>query len=394
MLDPRTLRGRLALAYASALTVGLIVFGAVSTVLLDTLQRNALDQDLLSSMNAILAVVDTSGERIDPDVREEGRLNQILGVKLSGAIFGADGGILASNVRDVSPTIRKFVLTFPPNGLTTIGTNENRVRVATRVIDSPRGRAGVVALWRSTELSEDIALRAAAIFGLVIPVLALVALLVGGLIAQRGLRPLEKIVMTVSEIEANDLTKRLGKERRAEELSRLSATFDKMLDRIEAAFQRQRQFTADASHELRAPLSIIRAEADLALRRERSGEEYRHALTAIAREADALEALARDLLAVARADSGPPQQSDAVDLAQVVADAADRSSVLASCRGLTIQRSLEPAFTAGDGAAFTRVAVALLHNALKYSPEGGVIELIVRSGDGSVELIVRDSGPG
>jgi signal transduction histidine kinase len=121
-----------------------------------------------------------------------------------------------------------------------------------------------------------------------------------------------------------------------DELGRLCASFDRMLERLEAAFSRERRFVADASHELRAPLAVLRAETELALRRERSGDEYRAALASIAREGARLEELVNELLATARAEVDAREQQT-LDTNELLSNLGDRVRVTAATRGIEVR---------------------------------------------------------
>jgi signal transduction histidine kinase len=168
-----------------------------------------------------------------------------------------------------------------------------------------------------------------------------------------------------------------------------------MLDRLQKAFERERRFTSDASHELRAPLSVIRAEADLALRSDRTPEEYRRALETIASESDALEALTRDLLAAARNGSDVEDVRAPVDLSLVATAAAKRMSVLNGARRVVVKKpDGEGIIVNGNRALVERAVVSVLHNALKYSSEAGSVEISVSAAAPRVELTISDDGPG
>ncbi|MBV8579373.1 MAG: HAMP domain-containing histidine kinase, partial [Candidatus Eremiobacteraeota bacterium] len=268
-------------------------------------------------------------------------------------------------------------------------------RVAVVAVPPGRRTLGVAFVWHDLDLVTDLDRRLTLAFGIAIPIIAAFAVVAGSAVAARGLRPLVAMAEIASEIEAHDLSRRIAIPLRDDELGRLVATFDRMLDRLQSAFERQRRFTGDASHELRAPLSVIRAEADLMLRRPRSGDEYRRALEAIAVQADDLEALTRDLLAAARAESAPAESGDVVDLAVIAGEAADRLAVLAGSRGIALARSLPPgALIRGDGDALRRATVCLLHNALKYGRHEGTVTVAVEADENRVRLVVADDGPG
>jgi signal transduction histidine kinase len=154
---------------------------------------------------------------------------------------------------------------------------------------------------------------------LALPILALLATLAGFYISGRALAPVDRINRDVLQISASNLSARLTVQKSRDELQRLSETLNGMLERIESSFNRNRQFTADASHELRAPLTLIQAAADFSLRRERNPEELREALSQILRESNRTTALIDNLLTLARSDAGgKPYEPAMVNLNQLV----------------------------------------------------------------------------
>jgi signal transduction histidine kinase len=256
-------------------------------------------------------------------------------------------------------------------------------------------RVGETLTWADTNAIGALDRSVAAGFAAGIVAIAALAIVAGGEIARRCLAPLDRIASLASEIEAHDLSRRLAMPARSDELGKLGATFDRMLDRLQNAFDRERRFTSDASHELRAPLSVIRAEADLALRSERTPGEYRRALETIAAEADALEALTRDLLAAARAGSAGEDAHGPVDLSLVARTVAQRMSVVAGTHRVVVKKVSEhDAIVRGSRALIERAIVSVLHNALKFSPEAGTVEIRVSGDTPRAELSIRDEGPG
>lgn len=394
MLNPQTLRGRLTLTYASALVLALIAFALLAIAVLDRAQRSALDAQLATTARAGLAL-DVSEGPTSMDETDRAQFATIVGAKASGAIFRSDGSVIVSSTYAVPPQIRAEALREPHAHYATLRIAGERLRLFAAPVVSAGARVGAMAVWRDAETIEALDRSVALAFALAIPLLAAIAIAFGAAIARRGLAPLDHIATVASEIEGRDLSRRLALPPRSDELGRLAATFDRMLDRLQRAFIRERRFTSDASHELRAPLSVIRAEADLALRKERAPHEYRRALEAIAAEADALEALTRDLLAAARADAPRAASPVPVDLGAIASRAADRLGVLAESRGIRVVRRLQ-AETVGcdDPDTLERAVVTVLHNAVKYAPDGGTVELhVARDGD-AVELCIADDGPG
>jgi heavy metal sensor kinase len=230
------------------------------------------------------------------------------------------------------------------------------------------------------------------------PVLLLAAGGFGYWMSRRALSPVDALTRTARTITGNTLSSRLEQLHTGDELQRLSDTLNQMLGRIETAFTRVTEFTADASHELRTPISLIRTEAELALRRSRGEEEYREALRHILLEAERTTSLIEELLALARADSGRQSLNiQTIDLRGTLQEVASGWRAVASVRGLQFsERILDAELRVlGDAEALRRVVNILLDNAFKYTPApGGVITLAAEQGDGSALISVRDNGMG
>jgi len=395
MLSPRTLRGRLALGYATALTLGLILFAIVTLALLEAIQRSTLDDRLRTASDAVLAIVDTKAGSAELDDNDRRQFAQIVGASLLGAVLSRSGSVVATNAATIPPAIGQLsTASAPQSQVAAIHAATGPARAFVRPIFARGHVVGTVAIWSTTEPITQLDMRVAIGFVLLIPILAAIAIVVGGIIARKALEPLESISQLASEIEAKDLSRRLALQDAPEELERFVFAFNRMLDRLEAAFERQRRFTEDASHELRTPLSVIRAEADLALMRERNGDEYRRTLETIAREADGLEALTHDLLATARAESGGVASGACVDLGLVAAEASERLRFLAATQGSTIRSDVASVDVAGDASALSRVVASLVENALKHGRPRGTVHVIVRAIGEDAELTVRDDGDG
>jgi heavy metal sensor kinase len=228
--------------------------------------------------------------------------------------------------------------------------------------------------------------------------LLLVAAAGGGVwLSRRALSPVDAITRTARTINATNLSDRLGKLTTGDELQRLSDTLNEMLGRIEHAFIRVTQFTADASHELRTPISLIRTEAEIALRRSRGDAEYREALRHILIEAERTTGLIEELLSLARADSGRETLRIAsVDLCAMVQEISEQWRELMATRDLAFTRELtgEEIAVVGDRNALQRLLTVLLDNAVKYTPAPGTVELRLETSGSSAVIRVCDSGIG
>jgi signal transduction histidine kinase len=394
MLSTETLRGRLSLSYASALIVALAVFAVIALAVVDGAQRSALDRQLESIARALQIVGDVHGDKLTLDAGDRRQFATIVGAKAESAIVTGGAVAIASDQRTAAALSRLASdATAPSHASATIAGRDLRVFVYPIVVKGVR--VGAALTWSDLSAIGVVDRSVALGFALAIPLIAVLAMLAGSEIARRGLEPLDRIATLASEIEAHDLARRLALPKRNDELGKLGATFDRMLDRLQSAFDRERRFTSDASHELRAPLSVIRAEADLTLRSERSPEEYRRALETIAEEADALEALTRDLLAAARNDRDAAGGQAPVDLSLVANAVAKRMSVLGGGERVVVNRiSQENAIVNVNRALIERAVVSVVHNALKYSPEAARVEIRVSGTMPACELTIHDEGPG
>jgi heavy metal sensor kinase len=229
------------------------------------------------------------------------------------------------------------------------------------------------------------------------PLLLLVAAGGGYWLSRRALSPVDALVRSAREVSGTNLSGRLQKLETGDELQRLSDTLNEMLDRIESAFERITQFTADASHELRTPVSLIRTEAELALRRSREETEYQEALRHILLEAERTTTLIEQLLSMARADSGRETlHLQPVDLGPTLRTVVSGWQQIAIIRNLQFSSSIDASdsFVMGDETLLRRLADILLDNAFKYTPSPGWVHLSLgRKGESAV-LTVHDSGVG
>jgi heavy metal sensor kinase len=229
------------------------------------------------------------------------------------------------------------------------------------------------------------------------PALLLVAAAVGHWLSRRALAPVDVLVRTAREVSGTNLGGRLQALNTGDELQRLCDTLNEMLDRIESAFRRVTQFTADASHELRTPVSLIRTEAELALRRSRAENEYRDSLQHILLEAERTTTLIEQLLSLARADSGRETlYMQSVDLSETLHSVVDSWKQVAAIRDLNFAANIDDsnAVVTGDETLLRRLIDILLDNAFKYTPPPGTVSLGLEHRDEVAIITVRDSGVG
>jgi len=220
----------------------------------------------------------------------------------------------------------------------------------------------------------------------------LLAGIFGFFLVRKFLKPVRSISETAQDISDKNLGMRLKTDSR-DELGQLATTLNGMFERLQQAFERERQFTTDVSHELRAPLAVAQGEASLALRKERSPEEYQKALENISREIDQLSFLISHLLFLARSDG--VMVTEDVDLKPLLEELLEDAEVLCEQKKIALESELnETALIRGDFTLLREMFLNLIDNAVRYTPENGKIKISLSVKDGFSYASVRDSGIG
>lgn len=259
------------------------------------------------------------------------------------------------------------------------------VRVGGREVPAEQVSAAVGAAARAEVLRVGL---------IAFPLVVVAAALLSWWLVGRVLGPLQEVTATARRLSAESLDTRIGPVAARGEVAELAAGFDAMLDRLQAAFEAQRRFVANAGHELRTPLAVMRTEVDVTLadpdadvdELRRMGEVLRDAT----RRADELVA---GLLMLARAEALDTVSHDPVDLAQAAAPALAVAEAEAARRGLHLKEHLAPAPTRGDVVLLERVAANLLENGVRHNVASGWVEVWTGVADGAAELCVASSGP-
>lgn len=217
---------------------------------------------------------------------------------------------------------------------------------------------------------------------------------IGRRIAGVALKPTSEITGQAEAITAGTLSERITAHADVEEFTRLVMVLNRMLDRLDGAFQVQRQFTADAGHELRAPLTVLKGDIDVTLKRDRSAAEYRETLVRCQEEVERLARLASDLLVLARSDSAVPLEHVAeVDVRALIHRVVARFESAAAARGVHLAIEAREVTVSGDERILDRAVSNLVDNGVKYCRPGGGVRLELVSRGGGV-LTVADDGPG
>ncbi|MBB5068259.1 sensor histidine kinase [Saccharopolyspora gloriosae] len=230
--------------------------------------------------------------------------------------------------------------------------------------------------------------------GVAFVAVVLAAAVLAWTVTGRVLRPLHEVTDSARRLSAESLDERIVLSGPRDEVAELADTFDAMLDRLQAAFDSQRRFVANASHELRTPLAVIRTELDVTLTDPDADAEELRRMAAVLREAAArAERLVESLLLLARTDGSELAERERVDLHEVAVRARRGVEAEAQARSVRIICHGEPVFVLGDPALLERVAENLLENAVRHNVDGGWVEVVTATSGRSALLRVSSSGP-
>jgi two-component system, OmpR family, heavy metal sensor histidine kinase CusS len=270
-----------------------------------------------------------------------------------------------------------------------------RLRLMSGLVSGPDGPVVVQAATSLASIDQELA-ELLTVLLLSGPLALLCALAGGYMLARKALAPVDRMVQSAEEITATRLDRRIDVTKSDDELGRLARTLNGMIARLERSFEEVRRFTADAAHELRTPIAVLRNEAEVTLRLPREPEQYRRVLEDQLEELERLSRLAERLLFLCREDAGlVPISREPVQLDAVVSDVVEHMRVVAEERGVTLEGDrLAPCRVKGDEDQLRRLLFNLLDNAIKFTPPKGTVAIDAACVDAKVRIAVSDSGIG
>jgi two-component system OmpR family sensor kinase len=387
------IRLRLTLIFSAGTALILLGLGAFIYLRLEADLLDSVDAGLRSRAQVLADaaathseqnVVTAGGKLIDPDEAFAQVLDASGGiVESSSAVTGA-ALLTASEIRAVSGP------TFSSRQIAAV---DDPVRLLAVSVAGATDRVAVVGatLGDVNEALQRLAL-AMATLG---PIALLVMAGAGWLLAGAALRPVERMRREAAAVSASEPSRRLLVPDTGDELARLAATLNSMLDRLQEAIERERRFVDDASHELRTPLATLRAEIDLALARRRDAAELEASLRGAQEDVNRLERLAADLLVLARARGGRiPVHRVQTPLSDLVTRSVRSLDGRVAAAGVRIEIDVADASVDVDPDRIQQALVNLLENAIRHTPRDGVIHISARRTDGHAIFVVEDPGPG
>lgn len=290
-------------------------------------------------------------------------------------------------------TLDKSQLRFETRDVTEMGLG--RCRVVSTLADGPGGPYVVNAMTSLVPFDQKISLLVTVLW-VSCPVALGSGIVAGYTLARRVLSPVDRIVEVANRITATDLHQRVEVLNPGDELGRLAQTLNALIDRLQKAIEEMRRFTADAAHELRTPIAVLRSGVEVALRAPRTADEYRQTLEDAADEASRLTRLADQLLFLSRQDAGMLEiDREEVQIDALLKDVVEQLAGRAEDADVVIDvEPLETWTVRGDDTRLSQVFYNILENAVKYTQRGGRVRLSGRICDDRVQIEIEDNGPG
>lgn len=392
---PVSMRRRLTLWYSAALGAMLVAFAALSLYLFDSILSARTDELLRQASDLFANELDVEfGELRDPGQAFAATIREVAFRDISVSIFDARGALVTTAGEARWPN-GVMVAVHSGERFHTIADSDGGLRGLTRA-----ARLGtdiyvlgfVQARHAQHEALEELRLA----FLVAVPLCLLAAAFGGYVLAHRALSPAADMARRAREIGASNLHERLAVPQPPDEVGSLAVVINDLLARLERSFDLQRRFVADASHELRTAVAIVRAESEIALSRQRSAEAYRDALRVTHDAGKRLTLIVDDLFLLARADEGSRVMSrEPLYLDELVREVARSMRALAAERSIHIEaESLPEALIEGDVELLRRMLLNLIDNAVKYGAEGSAVRVALCRREEQWELRVRDGGTG
>ena len=395
MMRKLSIRSSLTLWYSAILLLGMALFGGAMWFALGQRLMAGVESRLSERVEGLRTVLELESGLNDP---------KLLQLELSEFAREIPEGELMQ-MRDEAG---KNILSSPSQHLFSIGASTNRPAYASAAREGRSYRILTTRI-RAARESYDVLVAASLddtnailrdfrrLLFLMVPAVLFVACLGGFWVSGRALSPVDEITRVAKSISVENLSDRLTVPQSGDELQRMSETWNQVLERLDGAVTRIRLFTADASHELRTPVALIRATADLALRRPRPVAEYQTALSEIRCESERMTDLIESLLTLARSDTnGARLPLDSVDLNELVRDVVVKSEPMAHQKCIALHTTVmkSPALISANAFAIQRLLLALIDNALKHTAAGGEVSVATAAANGGIILSVKDTGEG
>ncbi|MEK7688732.1 MAG: ATP-binding protein [Deltaproteobacteria bacterium] len=397
------IRAKLTIWYTTLLAASLITFGSILYVALSRNIISSIDARLFSMADMVSRAVFRPGT-VNLPQNFDIFLEHFFGIKTSGnfiQLMDEYGKIVFT-----SSTLGKNHLPLSAQtyhhsiaGNATYETIKNIGQYPVRIVTFPLMENGqlISILQVGAPLQESTAALNALFYILIfgIPLAVILASGVGWFLAKKALSPVDMVTGLARKIEAGSLNERLDVSGPKDELGRLAKTFNDMIARLELSFKQMKQFTADASHELKTPLTVLKGEMEIALKTEKTVEGFREVIKSSLEEIDRMSALVKSLLNLAKLDSRVRLPNDNIKLNVIVEERFNQTMPLAKDKGIDmVMAKKESVIIMGDKIGIGQLLFNLIYNAIKYTSKDGRIEISLEQSDNWAIIKVIDTGIG
>jgi heavy metal sensor kinase len=393
----QSIRFRLTAWYAMALLLGLGALSVVVWVMLRHELYSELDALLWNQARGMAMYMQVEQGDGQPSLRDEiGEYVNSLPFDHLSAVVDPRGRMIYSSGFPPEKLDHALLAGILANQWGTVRLKHKRYRTLDYKVRLRDGNYTLIIAASTRQIGHTLE-QLAIVLWTTVPLIALCGIGGGYWLSRRALAPVDEVTRKARFIGIENLSERLDVPKTNDELERLAETWNEMLGRLEIAVSRISQFTADASHELRTPIAIIRSTAEIVLRKRRSETEYREALAQIEHESQEMTKLVEDLLFLARNEArGAVYPTHTLELKKLVTQICSEMQPIASAKRIQLNWTscMEEVPMVGVESQLRRMVLALLDNALKYTPAGGSIEVSLRLTDGAARLQVKDTGIG
>jgi heavy metal sensor kinase len=393
-----TIKTRLTLWYIIILTMTLIAFSSFIFINVEQYIYKQVEIRLKNQGEQIIGEIENS------DLREESiEISPIINeVKENAdkdfliAYYASNKKLVSTNKQnDILPDKLKADNTFSTIELENDNLDEDWALITLPI--NSKSSSGWIRVAESLDSEEKILDKLILISILGISIFLIAAITGGYFLAGKALSPIEKINTTARDISSSNLGQRVEKKNTDDEVGSLIITLNQLFARLEKAFEREKQFTSDASHELRTPITVIRAQSEKILRRKDLNEECKETMKIIKKQSDYMGHLIEQLLLLARSDSGKQiiekEQFDIHELVEIVAGEFRAVAENENIKIIT-EQSRETLSILADQSMIIQLLLNLMDNAIKYTPEGGEVEIITGKRDEKLIIKIKDTGRG
>jgi heavy metal sensor kinase len=403
-MNTRSIRFRLTVWYSGLLASLLVLFGA-SVYLglshyLELTLKDSLTKEARQVGERLLVNVGVSGEEYVADEIKEHLAPELNGLFVR--VTRADGSTLYESGSPRDGSFDPSIITATRGDLTQDSSRVEQLpgkaelMICAVPFTALDGSRFLIETGSPLKQSESVLHGLLLTFAVGLPVVVAVAIAGGYLLTRRALAPVGEITRTAEQITSRNLSERLPEAKTGDELEALSLALNKMIARIEHSFRHMNRFTADASHELRTPLTVLRGELEAIAQQPNLPLHVHETIESTLEETDRLSKIVESLLAISRLDAGEALMTrERFDLTELVTDTADQMRLLAEDKQIALKcATTGPIEVEGDQSRVKQVVVNLVDNAIKYTPEGGNVEISVFAHNGSAVFEVTDSGVG